>query len=408
MIGLSPFLDTSVKDTVYRRIIGLLLEDIPLDSSVSIYDAYNLHTIAQVQVPNVSAFRSAKTRANQFKDPIRKLKDFLAATHPPPIAANPSPKLNFQNAIRFPQFLDFVSDTISRGTNSVILIVLGSPLYVDPKEPGFSMLDGYFPSDGHLIASRDQSVFGLKDRHDALSHAVVHFGYAGDPWVSAVHQEKIARFWTLYLDLQGGRLASFTGDLPTVFSAARSENGSGRKYQIDPSQTKIEMLRVTRDIGIADWITRDTLPNTHASPPSITVAPMKIGIRWRGDIDLDLYAAANPQAETLFFEHTRSPEGYYFKDHRSSPDREYEFIEFESPVDVWKVDASINFYDGRAPGGPSGEIRIEFDGKIYSSRFSLAADHGNKGRSGSRQRDFWTRINIPEILHLQPRAAALR
>ena len=51
---------------------------------------------------------------------------------------------------------------------------------------------------------------------------------------------------------------------------------------------------------------------------------MKIGIRWRGDIDLDLYAAANPEAETLFFQHTRSPEGYYFKDHRSSPDREYD------------------------------------------------------------------------------------
>src|SRR5262245_57462807 len=99
VIGLSPFLDNSLKDTVYRRIIGLLLEDIPLDSSVSIYDAYNVHTIAQVQVPNVSAFRSAKTRANQFKDPIRKLKDFLAATHPPPEVAKPSSKLNFQNAI---------------------------------------------------------------------------------------------------------------------------------------------------------------------------------------------------------------------------------------------------------------------------------------------------------------------
>ena len=60
------------------------------------------------------------------------------------------------------------------------------------------------------------------------------------------------------------------------------------------------------------------------------------------------------------------------------------------------------------PAAHPGEIRIEFDGKIYSSRFSLAADHGNKGRSGLRQRDFWARINIPEILHLQSPAAALR
>jgi hypothetical protein len=106
-------------------------------------------------------------------------------------------------------------------------------------------------------------------------------------------------------------------------------------------------------------------------------------------------------AETLFFEHTRTPEGYYFKDHRSSPEREYEFIEFETPVNVWQVDARVNYYEGNTPGGPSGEVRIEFDGKIYSGRFSLAASHGNQGRSGGRQRDFWAKINVPEILKLQ-------
>jgi len=403
-IGLSPFLNNGVKDAVYRRIIALLLEDTPLDSSISIYDAYNVRTITQIQVPNVSAFRSAKTRANQFKEQIRKVREFLAATNLPPRAAQAA-RLNFENAVRLPQFLDFISENVSHGSNALRLIVLGSPLYMDPKEPGFSMVDGYFPSDGHLSASRDQSVYGLKERQSALQYSILHLGYFGDPWVSDVHREKIARFWSLYLSLQGARLATLAGDLPTVFSAAVSNSGTERTYQIDPAQTKIEMLRVTRDIGVADWITREILPNAQVPPPSMTVGPMKIGIRWRGDIDLDLYAAPTAHGETLFFQHTRSPEGYYFKDHRSSPDREYEFIEFESPVDVWQVDASVNFYEGRAPGGPSGEIRIEFDGKIYSGQFSLAADHGNKGRSGSRQRDFWTRINVPELLHLERRDA---
>ena len=135
---------------------------------------------------------------------------------------------------------------------------------------------------------------------------------------------------------------------------------------------------------------------------------MKIGIRWRGEIDLDLYAAPVAGGETLFFEHTRSPQGYYFKDHRSSPDRDYEFIEFEKPVDVWQVEASINFYEGRQVGGPSGEVRLEFDGNIYSSQFSLAAERGNKGRSGARQRDSWVKLDIPGILHLQRQAASVR
>ena len=127
---------------------------------------------------------------------------------------------------------------------------------------------------------------------------------------------------------------------------------------------------------------------------------MKIGIRWKGDIDLDLYAAANRDAETLFFEHTRAAEGYYFKDHRSSPDREYEFIEFESPVDVYRVQADVNYYKGDLPDGPGGEVRIEFEGRIYSGHFSIEAAHGNKGRAGSSQARYWAHIDVPAILGL--------
>ena len=128
---------------------------------------------------------------------------------------------------------------------------------------------------------------------------------------------------------------------------------------------------------------------------------MKIGIRWKGQIDLDLYARGRSDAEMLFFENMRSDEGYYFKDHRSSPNREYEFIEFESPVDIWKVEARINFFEGRDPDGPDGEIRIEFDGKIYSSHFVLEARKGNQGRTGARQNAFWTEIDVPGILKLR-------
>jgi hypothetical protein len=131
---------------------------------------------------------------------------------------------------------------------------------------------------------------------------------------------------------------------------------------------------------------------------------MKIGIRWKGDVDIDLYAQPARGTETLYFEHVRSPEGYYFKDHRSSPDREFEFIEFESPVNVWEVEANINFYEGIAPGGAAGEVRIEFDGRIYSDTFQIAAEQGNHGRSGRGQERFWTTVDVPGVLKLRDRA----
>ncbi|HTH48375.1 MAG TPA: hypothetical protein VMB21_12760 [Candidatus Limnocylindria bacterium] len=403
LIGLSPFLDKSVKDDVYRRIVGFVLEDMPLGSSLAIYDAYQLQTVMQLEVPKVQAFRSSKTRANQFKEPINKLKGFLAAEHPHPEAA----KLDFTQAIRFPQFMDFVGENLAPTDQPVAVIVLGSPLYLDHKEPGFSMMDGYFPSDGHLQVARDRSVFGLKDRAGALANLTVHWGYFGDPWVSAVHQEKINRFWSLYLKGQGARLATFCGDLPTVFDAVRPgavqvAETRGQRFELDPTQTKLEMLRITRDVGVADWITRDTVHNAAQRAPSVTVGPMKIGIRWQGNLDLDLYATPSRDAEMLFFEHTRSPEGYYFKDHRSSPQREYEFIEFEAPVDVEQVDARINFFKGEAPDGVGGEVRVEFDGRIYTGHFTLDATHGNEGRTGSHQKPYWVRLDLPAILRLRP------
>src|SRR5207245_3381732 len=99
--------------------------------------------------------------------------------------------------------------------------------------------------------------------------------------------------------------------------------------------------------------------------------------------DLDLYATPRPGAETLYFEHVRSPEGYYYKDHRSSPGREYEFIEFESPVDVREVEAFVNFYKGSCPGGARGEVRIEFDGRIYGLQFFITAENGILGHAGT-------------------------
>lgn len=396
-IGLTPFLENSVKDDVYRRIVGLILETLPQKSSLAIYDAYNVTNVMRVEVPDSRAFQSGKTRANQFKEQIFKLKEFLASAHDRPTGT----KLNFDRAIRFPQFMDFIGENLG-GSEPLTVVVIGSPLYVDHKEPGFSMVEGYFPSDGHLLAGREQSVFGAKGRGEALVNVTVHFGYLGDPWVSAIHREKISRFWTLYLEQQGARLATFCGDRATLFDAA-TKNTVQRNvaYSLNPADTKIEMLRITRDVSATDWITRDTLSGVRPAPPTNNIGPMKIGIRWKGDIDLDLYASASRDAETLFFEHTRAAEGFYFKDHRSSPDREYEFIEFETPVDVYRAQADINFYKGEAPNGPSGEIRIEFEGKIYSAQFSIDGTHGNKGRAGSSQNRYWAHIDIPAALGLR-------
>jgi len=408
VIGLSPFLEKGAKDQAYRQTIGFVVESLPLGSQLRIYDAYNLQTVAELSIPNLAPFRSAKTRANQFAPQILKLKKFLGTEHAQPGGAGPQ----FAGAVRLPQFLDFVHGALpgKQAQEAVTVIVLGNPLYLDLKEPSFSMNEGYFPSDGHLKVGREKSVYGVTDRADALSGMRVHFGYFGDPWVSGIHEEKISRFWHLFLKLQGAELAALSGDVATIFKNAPLAATAPSRFasaQLERGDAKPEMLRVTREVDSRDWITRDDV-RFALRAPSTVVGPMKIGIRWQGDWDLDLYASARPGAETLFFQHTRCPEGYYYKDHRSSPDREYEFIEFTSPVNIREVEAMVNFYRGRAPEGAEGEVRVEFDNKIYSGKFRISAPEGNRGRLNETQQDYWARLDLKKILRLEDRPVAAR
>ena len=398
IIGLSPFLDHSVKDDVYRRIVTTLVQDLPVGSSFTAYDAYHLTTIVHLEIPTARAFQNERTRVNQFQEPIRRLQQFLAREG----GGIGSAGSDGTNAVRFPQFVRLLSEQPARSNYSVEVIILGHPLYIDAKEPSFSMRDGYFPSDGHLTATREQSVYGQLEPTNTLAGVTVHFGYFGDPWMNELHQERIRRFWSLYLQQQGGSLGTFSSDLTGVFRGIDPNAHPFRPsvYAVDAKQTELTMLRMTRTVDQTDWITRNAVSAEAPPGPKAMRGPLKIGIRWKGNIDLDLYARPRGDAETLSFHHPRSPDGYYDKDHRASSEHDYEFIEFEQPVDVRELEASVNYYAGDSTTPPSGEVRVEYENRIYSGTFELAALHGNQGRGGEAQKEYWTRLDIPRILRL--------
>jgi len=293
-----------------------------------------LKSITEVNLPKLHVFTSPKTRANQFAPAIQSLKQFLAQDHSKPANQH----LNFDGAIRLPQFCQFLEETLLTTNLSLSLLLMGSPLYQDVKEPAFSMVDGYFPSDAHLQASCEKSVFGRRAHANPNRQLLVDWVYFGDPWLNDLHKEKITRFWSLFFEERSVHLATFTGDLPTALRAFHQDTGgrepTSARWVLDAHQTNIEMLRISRQVERADWITRETVSDPAQQPPTTFVGSMKIGIRWKSKIDLDLYATPRPGAETLFFEHPRTREGFYYKDHRSSPGREFEFIEFLSPANI--------------------------------------------------------------------------
>src|SRR5258708_1505361 len=55
VVGISPFLDKSMKDEVFRSLVRIMVEDLPLNSNLSVYDAFELKSITQVAVPSLRA-----------------------------------------------------------------------------------------------------------------------------------------------------------------------------------------------------------------------------------------------------------------------------------------------------------------------------------------------------------------
>lgn len=398
IVGLSPYMTDSAKEEVYQRLVKCVLESMPINSSVVIYDAYENKSVAKFQIPNKSAFRKTRTRINQFERPLHDLKTFLLTG-----SESSQDVSNNSFDIRFPQWVHFVSRNVLKNNADTRIIVLGSPFYLDERESGFSMNDGYFPSDAHLGASEDVTIYGLQGHEDDLKGTEVFWGFFEDQWISAAHQDKVTRFWSLYTEGQGGKLEVFCRDLPTLFDQLLLEDSnedSPRKYAIDPGQSRVEMLRIKRDIGSSDWITSTLPDHRKITPPTQHEGPLKIGIRWNGDMDLDLYARAREGAETLFFEYTESPDGYYYKDHRNSPDREFEFIEFEKTVDLSKVKAWVNLFEGELLHSPVFEVRLEFENQIYFTQLSIESKSGNRGRTGREHHHCWVEIDVPGMMGL--------
>ena len=397
IVGISPFLPEREREEVFRKLMSLVLEQMPLNASLLIYDAYHIQTISTFDIPSRRAFRSTRTRLNQFKHPIQTLRRFLQNT---PLDSSEQEKSQ-TGAIRFPQWADFIGKNQGHTPLDTRLVVLGNPLYVDEREPGYSMREDYFPSDGHLYLSTQESVYGTLGKEGHLSDIPIHWGYLQEPWVNPAHEEAVSRFWKLYTQNQGGRLETFCLDLPTVFERLLDQGQdepSTEAQKFKPLHTRVEMIRIQRNIGSTDWITSDLTQSNRPQPPAMLEGPVKVGIRWSGRMDLDLYAKSHPNAETLFFEHTETPEGLYYKDHRQSTDREFEFIEYHRPIRLDRMKVWVNFFEGQMQASPEFEARIEFDRQIYSKILTIPSVTGNQGQTGPDHQDCWVEINLLELL----------
>ncbi len=379
IIGLSPFYKEGESKQQIKAILGFLAQEISPGDSARFFDAYHLKSLGRFAVPEKKIYRHPKARLAANKKLIAALMQFARNAKEPYGSLEPS----IIGAVRLPQFLRVVAQQTPAQDADILL--LGHPLYDDPKDRKFSMAGGLSPNDGHLQVSRRDSPFGLKETGKVLNGLRLHFVFANEDWaINDAHHFHVRRFWSLFVSRQDGVLASFTGDLPGTLEQMRSKSaGSEQTYTLQPTN-KLEMIRFRPP----ELISRLSL---HERPLSVRrmsaeriqhAKGVEVGISWNcAKCDLDVYARPRKNAKPIFFHNTKTPEGIYWKDFTSSPAQSHglERIAFNGVVDLRDLLLAVNFYSGNSKSGVRGEIRLAVDQNTYALPFRISAKTGNAG-----------------------------
>jgi hypothetical protein len=377
IVALSPYY---APDDARRHSVALLkqLTELNQGSRVTLIDGYNLSIISEFTIPDNPAYNNPKARLGVNREAVAALKRFADRSIMPGSAGYPS----VPGAVRLPQLLRYVANNFNH--SKLDIIILGSPFYDDPREAAFSMANGRFPSDGHLFASQGKTPFGAAGQSSLLKNAVIHIGYGSDRIMQGErHGYFVKRFWTLYVEALGGKLGGFVADVPTLFRGVKGK-AAPPAHDFKPVRSdKLEMI-ILRPVEDRQSIFERPVSETALPQAQVVRAErVQIGISWVCvQCDLDVYARPLPDAPVLYFGRTVTAHGRYWKDYRNSPQptNGFETIGFDVPLDLRTLVIAVNFYEGEALQGVSGEIRVSVDEHTYAAPFHIAATRGNRGQ----------------------------
>jgi len=428
LVGLSPYYSVADNKRVRDAVLNFVLSQSPPGSGIDLYDAFNLETVANIDVPSVAAkYDSAASRARALQQPLANLVRWFNQQ----ISASQPAEFKNTAAVRAVEWLDQMSSAPSQ---SRVVLLIGNPLRIDPREPAFNMAPDLFPSDGHLAAPTEQSVFSIAAKGNRLRGSLVHWAYLNETlWANEFHAGRVRRFWALWCGLQGGSLASFSPDLNSVLALVPKKAVPPiGEFQINTNDTKVMMLTaVPREVprwlpqatGETNGPTRTNMPpsgKSTAAPEKPTASrqaaarssaatvapavvtqlpawnlaqtinsPLFVGVAWESAdaaLDVDLYVKPFPDAAELSFQRVRTPQGYYVYDWRQpNSRRDYEWVCLQPPVRLDQTTIWLNLFKGNGP--ISGTVAVHFDNKTYSGGFHIAASRGNGGGERSESRD---------------------
>lgn len=396
-VFVSPNIPETSKQDLYRQLLQTALERLAPGEALTVYNGLSMEKVCVLAVPAKQAYaRHVNARKQVMMQDIRTLQAWIVRQSPASRGA----------AVHAPNIFRFMSgnSTIREG-DAVILI--GSPIFNDPQEPAYSMAEEYIPSDAHLALSRSETIFGAQDCSENLRGVRVHWAYLEEPFAHDRHRYLAERWWTLYTTANGAALVAAGTSLEHAFEAC-FRNVQEPIMAVEPEpEAEFAMLRaINREVRTEeqataapaepvampqvdpglDFMVSENIAETPLS--KLVVNSCKIGIRWEGKHDLDLYVQPGVDAKELSYKQNSSPQGRHIKDWRTSPTAAngFETVELSGEIDLSRLRISVNYFRGHTPNPPvTGRLRIAIEGKIFEQEIALEASQGNGGRDAANR-----------------------
>ncbi len=392
IVGVSPYWDEQSHQLQFVAVMKFA-SNLDAGDSVILIDAFNLARLGAFVIPEGKIYESPKFRLQKNGKIVAALKNLNQAA---------SGQSRVSGAIRLPHFLKYVAANYP-DADSTSIAIIGSSFYDSVNEPAFSMLNGFVPNDTNIVASESQSIFGTRGFETLLEGRDIHIAYLNSQITSSRHEYYLKRFYTLYIENLGGRLATFTSEIPVMLDRAwNAVNPLPHGFELKPTdQLLMKRLRIG-DSKIPIHMRK--LSHYQLSDTEIRNAKdVQISAVWNCKCDIDLYARGSVHAGVLSFQNQNSDEGWYFKDERQqgSAIKTYETIEFYKSIDLSSTQIALAFYGGAAPNGVAGEIRLAVGSHAYAMPFHIDASSGGK-TSGVKESFAQGKATKPHIIMINP------
>jgi|GEM_PF-7055774 len=241
VVAVPPGLAEDQMKEIRREIEHLAFNTLDTDSTLKVIDSTTGKEVATFSVPEGRAYEQANYRRNAFASQLNELRRHLQ-----------SPAKDAQSSATFAEFMVTLS---GKRDTPLHVLYAGSPLNGSMK--GFEFLAGRYPSDGHLSADPRLTPLSTATKNEYLKNVRIHFLALIEPgsWDSPAHKDRVNRFWSLFIQSQGGMLVTTTDDVRRAFARLiDTQSEPLHQFALDETRNQVAMLKIDARDSIPDVV----------------------------------------------------------------------------------------------------------------------------------------------------------